>query len=93
MLLKQQALYILTTVVLSETIADAETIVSANPFLSAVVRRVETEKVNPENAKYEEALVRNLVGIFEEYAYFVSKLPSDIVIGVSVRKEAGEITD
>ncbi len=66
---------------------------SANPFLSAIVRRIETEKVSPENAKYEEALVRNLVGIFEEYAYFVPKLPSDIVIGVSVRKEAGEITD
>ena len=66
---------------------------SANPFLSAIVRRIETENVSPENAKYEEALVRNLVGIFEEYAYFVPKLPSDIVIGVSVRKEAGEITD
>ncbi len=66
---------------------------SANPYLSAVVRRIETEKVSPENAKYEEALVRNLVGIFEDYAYFVPKLPSDIVIGVSVRKEAGEITD
>lgn len=66
---------------------------SANPFLSAIVRRIETEKVSPENAKYEEALVRNLIGIFEEYAYFVPKLPSDIVIGVSVRKEAGEITD
>ena len=66
---------------------------SANPFLSAVVRRMDTENVKPELAKYEEALVRNLVGIFEEYAYFIPKLPSDIVIGVSVRKEAGEITD
>ena len=66
---------------------------SANPFLSAVVRRMDTENVKPELAKYEEALVRNLVGIFEDYAYFIPKLPSDIVIGVSVRKEAGEITD
>ena len=66
---------------------------SQNPFLSAVVRRIETENVNPADVKYEEALVRSLVGIFEDYAYYVPKLPSDIVIGVSVRKEAGEITD
>ncbi len=66
---------------------------SQNPFLSAVVRRIETENVNPSDAKYEEALVRSLVGIFEDYACYVPKLPSDIVIGVSVRKEAGEITD
>ena len=66
---------------------------SQNPFLSAVVRRIETENVNPADAKYEEALVRSLVGIFEDYAYYVPKLPSDIIIGVSVRKEAGEITD
>ncbi len=66
---------------------------SYNPFLSAIIRKLETENVNPEDAMYEEAIVRNLVGIFEEYAYFIPKLPNDIVIGVSVRKEASEITD
>ncbi len=66
---------------------------SANPYLSAIVRKIETEKVSVEDAMYEEALVRNLVGIFEEYSYFVPKLPNDIVVGVSVRKEAAEITD
>ncbi len=73
--------------------AELISINSANPFLSAIVRRIETEQVNPENVKYEEALVRSLVAIFEDYAYYVPKLPSDIIIGVSVRKEAGEITD
>ncbi len=73
--------------------AELVNINSANPFLSAIIRRIETETVNPENAKYEEALVRSLVAIFEDYAYYAPKLPSDIVIGVSVRKEAGEITD
>lgn len=66
---------------------------SANPYLSAIVRRIETENVNPDDLMYEEALVRNLIGIFEEYAYFVPKLPTDIIVGVSVRKEAAEITD
>ncbi len=66
---------------------------SANPYLSAIVRKIETEKVSVEDAMYEEALVRNLVGIFEEYSYFVPKLPNDIIVGVSVRKEAAEITD
>ena len=66
---------------------------SANPYLSAIVRKIETEKVSVEDAMYEEALVRNLVGIFEEYSYFLPKLPNDIVVGVSVRKETAEITD
>ena len=66
---------------------------SANPYLSAIVRKIETEKVSVEDAMYEEALVRNLVGDFEEYSYFLPKLPNDIVVGVSVRKEAAEITD
>ncbi len=66
---------------------------SYNPFLTAIIRKLETEAVAPEDAMYEEAIVRNLVGVFEEYAYFVPKLPNDIIIGVSVRKEASEITD
>ncbi len=66
---------------------------SYNPFLSAIIRKLETENVKPEDAMYEEAIVRNLVGIFEDYAYFIPKLPNDIVVGVSVRKEASEITD
>ena len=73
--------------------AELVNINSANPFLSAIVRRIETEQVNIDNVKYEEALVRSLVAIFEEYAYYIPKLPSDIIIGVTVRKEAGEITD
>ena len=73
--------------------AELVNINSANPFLSAIVRRIETEQVDADNIKYEEALVRSLVAIFEDYAYYIPKLPSDIIIGVTVRKEAGEITD
>ena len=68
-------------------------ITSASPYLSAIVRKIETEKVSVDDKKYEEALVRRLVGIFEDYAYFLPKLPPDIVVGVSVRKEAAELTD
>ncbi len=68
-------------------------ITSANPYLSAIVRKIKTEAVAVEDNMYEEALVRRLTSIFEEYAYFLPKLPPDIAIGVSVRKEAAEITD
>lgn len=66
---------------------------SANPYLSAVVQRVETLPVASEKKTYETALVRSLMEIFEDYAYFSPKLPSDVAIGVSIRTEAGEITD
>ena len=66
---------------------------SANPHLSAIVHKVDGEKVSKEDKSYEEALVRKLAKTFEEYAYFIPKLPPDVVIGVSVRKEADEMTD
>ena len=68
-------------------------ITSASPYLSAIVHKIETEKVSVEDKNYEEALVRRLVGIFEDYAYFLPKLPPDIVVGVTVRKETAELTD
>lgn len=68
-------------------------ITSANPHLSAIVRKIRTERVEADDKMYEEALVRRLTGAFEEYAYFLPKLPPDIVVGVTVRKEASEITD
>lgn len=66
---------------------------SANPFLTAIVAKVESKKVNKEDSIYEQALVRRLSAIFEEYSYLLPKMPPDIVIGVAVRKEANELTD
>lgn len=66
---------------------------SANPHLSAIVHKVDGQQVLKEEKSYEEALVRKLEKIFEEYAYFIPKLPPDVIIGVSVRKEANEMTD
>lgn len=68
-------------------------ITSASPYLSAVVKKIDVEKVSAEDKLFEEALVRRLVGIFEDYAYYIPKLPPDIVVGVSVRKEASELAD
>ena len=66
---------------------------SVSPHLSAVVRRIETEQVSTDDKMYEEAIVRRLVKVFEDYTYFLPKLPPDIAVGVSVRKEASELTD
>ncbi len=66
---------------------------SANPHLSAVVHKIDTIKVSADDKKYEEAVVRKLDKIFEDYAYYIPKLPPDVIIGVNIRKEAAEITD
>ena len=44
---------------------------SANPFLTAIVAKVESKKVNKEDSIYEQALVRRLSAIFEEYSYLL----------------------
>lgn len=66
---------------------------SANPYLTAIVSKVESKKVNKEDSIYEQALVRRLSAIFEEYSYLLPKMPPDVVIGVAVRKETNELTD
>ncbi len=68
-------------------------VTSVSPYLSAVVRKTDSKKVSSDDKTYEEALVRRLSGIFEDYAYFLPKLPPDILVGVNVRKEAAEISD
>lgn len=66
---------------------------SANPHLSAIVQKIQTDDVSQADKKYEEALVRKTEKIFSDYAFFIPKLPTDVIVGVSVRKEASEISD
>ena len=73
--------------------ADLIHINSVNPYLSAVISRIDTQAVSPVKRMYEQALVRRLSEIFEEYAMYIPKLPPDVSIGVSVRHESAEITD
>lgn len=73
--------------------ASLVSVTSVNPYLSAIICGIESESVNSEDKTYETALVRRLKGIFEEYIYYIPNIPDDIIIGVSVRQEAAEITD
>ena len=73
--------------------AELISINSANPFLSAIVSKVESKKVQRDDLIYEQALVRRLAAIFEEYSYLLPKMPPDVIIGVAVRKETNELTD
>lgn len=73
--------------------AELISINSANPFLSAIVSKVESKKVSKDDVIYEQALVRRLSAIFEDYSYLLPKMPPDVIIGVSVRKETNELTD
>ena len=66
---------------------------SANPYLSAIVQKIQTKDVSADDKKYEEALVRKTEKIFSDYAFYIPKLPTDVIVGVSVRKEAAEIAD
>ena len=66
---------------------------SVSPYLSAVITPIENLKVTEENKLYEKAVVRRLSEIFTEYAYYMNKMPSDVVIGVTVRKNADEVSD
>ena len=68
-------------------------VTSSSPFLSAIITRVESKKVPKEDKLYEEALIRRINSCFEEYGSFSPQLPPDIIIGSSVRKEAGELSD
>ena len=60
---------------------------SANPHLSAIVQKIQTEDVLSEEKSYEEALVRKTEKIFSDYAIFIPKLPTDVIVGVSVRNQ------
>lgn len=68
-------------------------ITSVNPYLSSIIRRVKSQSADADSKQYEEALVRRLTSIFEDYAYYIPKLPPDVLVGVSIRKESSEITD
>ena len=68
-------------------------VTSVSPYLSVVVKKCANVRVSVNDKTYEEALVRRLASIFEDYAYFLPKLPPDILIGVNVRKEAAELSD
>ncbi len=68
-------------------------VTSVNPYLSAIVTKVETKRVLKEDKIYEEALIRRLSSTFSEYAENQIQSPNDIIIGANVRKNSGELSD
>lgn len=68
-------------------------VTSANPYLTAVVQKIQSEPIANADKLYEQALVRRLSCIFEDYISFFPKVPDEILIGASIRKEADEAAD
>lgn len=73
--------------------AKTVSISSVSPYLSAVVTPIEVKAVSDCDKTYEQAVVRRIVDIFTDYSFYMKKMPSDILIGVSVRKNSSELTD
>ena len=64
-----------------------------NPYLTAVVKRIDSI---PYSEKYNlrvEALVRYAKGLFNEYSIIAQKLPNDINMGVAKLSEPGALAD
>ena len=67
-------------------------LVSKTPFLTASVMRT-VEKAEQGTSLKKEAMVRHAKALFEEYAEYSSPLAPDVAIGVTTRKDAGELAD
>ncbi len=63
------------------------------PFLQANVRVRRDLSVKPKNRFSEEALVREAKEIFDDYARIVPNIPSDVMLGIAARNEAGSLSD
>lgn len=67
-------------------------LVSKTPFFTASVMRT-VESTESGNSLKTEATVRHAKVLFEEYAEFSAPLAPDVAIGVTTRKDAGELAD
>lgn len=67
-------------------------LVSKTPFFTASVMRT-VESTESGNSLKTEAMVRHAKVLFEEYAEFSAPLAPDVAIGVTTRKDAGELAD
>ena len=64
-----------------------------NPYLTAVIRRVDSIPCPEKYSLRAEALVRYAKGLFNEYSIIAQKLPNDINMGVAKLSEPGELAD
>lgn len=64
-----------------------------NPYLMAVVKRIDSIPYSEKYNLRAEALVRYAKGLFNEYSVIAQKLPNDINMGVAKLSEPGELAD
>jgi ATP-dependent Lon protease len=63
------------------------------PFLEAEIKALRDSAAKPKKSFTEEALVREAKEIFDEYAQIVPNIPSDVILGVASRHDAGALSD
>ena len=64
-----------------------------NPYLTAVVKRIDSIPYSEKYNLRAEALVRYAKGLFNEYSLIAQKLPNDINMGVAKLSEPGALAD
>lgn len=64
-----------------------------NPYLKAVVKRIDSIPYSEKYNLRAEALVRYAKGLFNEYSIIAQKLPNDINMGVAKLSEPGALAD
>lgn len=64
-----------------------------NPYLTAVVKRIDSIPYSEKYNLRAEALVRYAKGLFNEYSIIAQKLPNDINMGVAKLSEPGALAD
>lgn len=64
-----------------------------NPYLTAVIKRIDSIPYSEKYNLRAEALVRYAKGLFNEYSIIAQKLPNDINMGVAKLSEPGALAD
>ena len=64
-----------------------------NPYITAVVKRIDSIPYSEKYNLRAEALVRYAKGLFNEYSVIAQKLPNDINVGVAKLSEPGALAD
>ena len=64
-----------------------------NPYITAVVKRIDSIPYSEKYHLRAEALVRYAKGLFNEYSVIAQKLPNDINVGVAKLSEPGALAD
>lgn len=73
--------------------AEINAMIKTKPYLEAEVYSVLDRGPSSDNMDLNDALVRRAKALFDEYANYAPHLAPDVALGVSVKKNAGELAD